>query len=132
MKALNRPGARWAAFVSWAALIFVLSSQSHLPAPPAPGFDKWEHAGAYGMLAFLLARAWFPHLRRHRPHIRWSLVVLAVFAYGISDEMHQAFVPYRSCDPWDALADLIGGILCAIMFGRLLRSRRRLRQLGLE
>ena len=132
MTFLNRPAARWAAVAAWAAAIFILSAQTNLPSPPAPGFDKWEHAATYAVLAFLLARAWFPSLRRHRVAIRWGVVVLAAFGYGLSDEVHQAFVPNRSCDPWDAAADLTGAFLCAVIFGRWLRSHRVTRRLGLQ
>ena len=30
--------------------------------------------------------------------------------YGISDEIHQHYVPYRDADVMDALADIIGSI----------------------
>ena len=132
MKALNGPRVRWAMVAAWAGAIFILSAQSNLPAPPAPGIDKWEHAVAYALLAFLLARAWLPHLRRFRPSVRWALVVEAVFAYGIVDEIHQAFVPNRSCDPLDAAADLAGALVCAMVCVGLLRGTRWPGRLGLE
>ena len=123
MKELNRPGARWAALIVWAALIFFMSAQSNLPTPPAPGFDKWEHAATYALLAFLLARAWFPRLRRRKPAVRWGLVVLAVFGYGILDEVHQAFVPNRSSDVRDWVADTVGGALGVAAVAISLRVR---------
>jgi VanZ family protein len=36
---------------------------------------------------------------------------LAVVAFGISDEWHQSFVPGRSADVLDVLADAAGGAL---------------------
>jgi VanZ family protein len=41
------------------------------------------------------------------------LVALAVMLYGISDEFHQYFVPGRSVDVYDVLADALGGLLGA-------------------
>lgn len=34
-------------------------------------------------------------------------------AYGISDELHQSFVPGRDCNVWDWLADTLGAIIGA-------------------
>ena len=31
--------------------------------------------------------------------------------YGVTDEIHQAFVPTRSADPWDLLADAAGATM---------------------
>ena len=36
------------------------------------------------------------------------LSILLSSLYGISDEIHQSFVPYRTADVMDALADIIG------------------------
>ena len=51
------------------------------------------------------------------------LAILASFLYGISDEIHQAFVPMRSCDVFDALFDLLGAVLGAGLFS-LIRITR--------
>jgi len=39
---------------------------------------------------------------------------LCTTLYGITDEAHQAFTPMRSPDPYDVLADAVGGLLGAI------------------
>ena len=36
------------------------------------------------------------------------LSIVASTAYGISDEIHQYFVPCRTADVMDALADMVG------------------------
>jgi len=41
----------------------------------------------------------------------WLLVVLATLLYGISDEFHQFFVPGRSFETFDVMADTIGGAI---------------------
>lgn len=33
------------------------------------------------------------------------------FLYAVSDEIHQLFVPGRSCSPWDVLLDLLGAVV---------------------
>ncbi len=39
--------------------------------------------------------------------ILWALAI--VFLYGVSDEIHQAFVSHRDASMFDLLADVIGG-----------------------
>ncbi len=51
---------------------------------------------------------------------RAALLALALASlYGASDELHQAFVPTRSCDPRDWLADTLGAGLGALLFAAL-------------
>ena len=42
-----------------------------------------------------------------------KIVVIVCLLYAISDELHQAWVPGRSCDPLDALADTLGAVTAA-------------------
>jgi len=119
---------RWAAAGAWAAAIFALSHSPTLPkGPEIPGLDKIMHAGVYAILAWLLFRA----LAAGRGPIRiqaWPLAVVLAFLYGVSDEVHQAFIPGRSCDTFDALADLFGGVLAwgaHISLFRRARERRK-------
>jgi VanZ family protein len=125
MKHRDSPVSRWTAAAAYAGLIAFLSHQPTLPAPGIPNIDKVFHAGEYAVLAFLLGRAVFPSLRRRPLPERWGLVVLACLLYAISDEMHQAFIPGRSCDPADMAADAAGAVLTALFFGVLPRHLRR-------
>ncbi|MEM6533883.1 MAG: VanZ family protein [Myxococcota bacterium] len=100
---------RFVPAIAWAALIFALSSRSsfgQIPGLVFPGFDKIAHAGAFGVLALLLLYgARFPLGRRG-----W-LCVIAASLYGLSDELHQSFVPGRSVEVADGVADVAGAIL---------------------
>jgi VanZ family protein len=95
------------------AAIFALSSRPSLPVPP--GYDdKVAHAVAYGTLALAvlhgLTRAW-------RRRIGLPQVVLAIAVatlYGISDEWHQSFVPGRSTELLDLVADAVGAAAAAV------------------
>lgn len=89
--------------------IFIQSSYpsvAHLR--DVPFGDKYLHILGYALLGFLFFRAF----RSSRPKIRLlglSLIsISASTAYGISDEFHQHFVPSRSADVLDVLADMIG------------------------
>ncbi len=108
----------WVWALLWASLIFWLSSLpdaggvlGRLP----EGSDKVVHAGAFGVLSALLTVA------TGRPLVG---VLLAV-AYGVSDEVHQRFVPGRYADPLDLVADTVGAVLGASLVGYLLRRGRR-------
>ncbi len=100
-------------------LIFVLSSFSRLPHLPLRFElkDKVIHAIVYGLLGYLLNRAFF-HQHRFslgKKYSTWFAIGVAI-VYGISDEIHQYFVPGRSMDIYDLLADTVGAILGALIF----------------
>lgn len=99
--------------LGYAGLIFFLSSQSTLPVPEGIwNFDKAIHCAEYGGFAFLIARAL-------RPHARAAVIaVILATLYGVSDELHQSFVPGRSSDVFDVLADGVGAALGALIFRR--------------
>ncbi|MGE0472849.1 MAG: VanZ family protein [Nitrospirales bacterium] len=102
----------WGPVVGYALLIFFLSAQSS-PSQYVPGFlyglsDKILHAMEYGILALLLYRAF-----KHTVDTRWTvgLSILTAVAFGLSDELHQWFVPNREADFFDLLADGLGATL---------------------
>ena len=89
--------------------------------PPAPAFpvgafpfrDKGVHAVLYSGLAFLVAHACLRSFEG-RSRIRIALVACFVtIMWGFLDEVHQAFVPGRSADLVDLLADGIGALFGA-------------------
>ena len=79
----------------------------------SPPWDKLYHAGNFGVLAALL------HLATGRA---WLAVLLASI-YGVSDEVHQAFVPGRSADAADWLADTAGALVAVLLLRWWLRYR---------
>jgi len=104
----------WIPAVLWAATIFVLSSfpGSAYPATNLVNADKLVHVALYGLLGALCARG-FVH---DRGRGLWSALALAALVstlYGISDELHQAFVPGRNSDWRDVVADAVGSLLGA-------------------
>jgi VanZ family protein len=104
----------WWIAAAWAVVIFFLSSIPGKAMPPIPAlqYDKVIHALVYFVLGVLFCLA----LRQTSSMPTRRIVALAAFlslAYGLSDEFHQLFVPGRSADLYDALADGIGGLLGA-------------------
>lgn len=101
---------RFIAPLVWAAFIFWLSHQPTLPKIPIDFdfMDKVMHAGVYGILAGLCF--WALHAPTQRR--AWLSLVLASL-YGASDEFHQWFVPGRTPDVWDWVADSLGAAMLA-------------------
>ncbi|MCX5723096.1 MAG: VanZ family protein [Nitrospirae bacterium] len=117
----------WLPVVFYAGVIFLLSSLSH-PEEELPSFllqdvsDKILHAVEYGILSFLCYRAlrWAtgPAAARHAV----LLAMVTASFYGLTDEVHQAFVPFRDASWQDWLADTVGAALAAVGVGRMTKT----------
>jgi VanZ family protein len=110
-----------------AALIFYLSSIPQLPSPPGPFSDKHFHFGSYALLAALLVRA----LASARIRNVTGRVAIGAFAlatlYGVTDEIHQMFVPGRTSALDDLAADALGAAAAAglLLAWAIIRRQRR-------
>jgi VanZ family protein len=89
------------------AAIFYVSSLQQPPLPPGIS-DKPAHAFGYFGFGLFIARALAGGLPP-RITLRQAIVGL-VFAsfYGVTDEVHQRFVPGRSAEVFDWVSDAIG------------------------
>ena len=116
----------WVPVALYAGVIFYLSAQSH-PEDQLPSFllkdvsDKVLHAVEYGILSLLCYRAfrWAAG-----PAVARQAVVLAIVTasvYGITDEAHQLYVPFRESTWQDWLADTAGAAIGALSW-RAIRS----------
>lgn len=137
----------WGAVLLWAAFIFFMSAHSgsdlssgeglvaHVKRWLAsvaagvfgPGVDVVSPAAhfveyaVFGVLLFGALRWTFPYQRS------WRLAAVAIVIaslYGVTDEVHQYFVPDRACDPLDWLTDTAGATLGALVT-RAIASRQR-------
>ena len=106
------------------ALLFYLSHQPALHTPMLfSGQDKLLHAGVYALLGLLLLGA------QPRPVNGYSgrqvtISVLLASLYGLSDEIHQYFVPGRSSEALDWLADTVGALIAVSLLAWLSRKRK--------
>jgi VanZ family protein len=124
----GRLGRAAAAFGVLAAVyaggIFWASDQPN-PFPFVPSdlmsHDKLLHAGAYAGLALLLRLA-LAGTRLAGP-AALAVAVAAASLYGVTDELHQRFVPNRQCDALDWLADTSGALVGAAVASAFLRRR---------
>ena len=106
----------WLPVLVWMGLIFTLSSQPRDSLVPVGNSfievlfdfigkyhgDKVIHAFLYFTLALFYLVA--------RPHHKKETIIIAIL-YGMSDEYHQSFVPGRSCDIFDLIADSAGAFI---------------------
>ncbi len=118
-------GPPWAVLTALLAYMALVAALSHTTRPPLPAAllripDKILHAIEYVPLGFLWSR-----LFRGSPVRRLALGWAAACAFGLTDELHQAFVPGRHAGPGDWLADAAGGLLGAAVGSHPGREVRR-------
>jgi VanZ family protein len=100
---------------AYCAIIWFLSSQ------PGPGdlklpflfegMDKVAHMILYGGLAALVSVGLHRSGRPVSPWVQAFVPLLFATVYGITDEIHQYFVPMRQAELVDVLADLAGATI---------------------
>jgi VanZ family protein len=102
----------WLPVVLYCAVIFI---QSAFPAmdqfQDVPYGDKYLHVLGYAILGGLFFRAFRSQYFQDRLFLTFLISIAASTGYGISDEFHQYFVPYRSAEIMDALADMVGSCI---------------------
>lgn len=135
----------WTLVVLWMGLIFFFSAQSAdvsgeqsggliqvLLSVFSPNFDllllseqlavielmqhtvrKLTHFGVYGILGMLCLAALYQH--KIKKSIRPMFAVLIASFYAVTDEVHQWFVPGRSCELRDVCIDSFGAV-CGVFF----------------
>jgi len=119
----------WMPVILYAGMIVYLSSLS-TPTENLPHWfddlnDKMIHGIEYGVLGVLYYRAFTfgagERLRGLAPFLAIGCAIL----FGLSDEIHQFFVPLRYADGWDWLADGIGASLGVVIWREIaLRENR--------
>ncbi|MCK5232599.1 MAG: VanZ family protein [Desulfobulbaceae bacterium] len=97
---------------------------SHIPGdsidfvPTFKGADKLLHFFIYALLALsCIPTAKFLTKKYSLKCVAITIVVFCLI-YGISDEFHQSFVPYRFVSGWDVLADTAGAAFVAWIWSR--------------
>ena len=109
----------WLPLYVYSGIIFYFSSiPKPLPDISIPYFDKFLHLIEYAVFGILAGRAFKSSTQEALYKNFKILAVLAAVAYGASDELHQFFVSCRSCDVFDLIADLAGGTIGVIFYGR--------------
>jgi hypothetical protein len=84
--------------------------------------DYLLHVAEYAILGFLCSRCLMHMTLKTNVLVLVLLPVVFSSFYGVSDEIHQAFVPERDASVIDALADVIGSAIGALTYRWFLRS----------
>jgi VanZ family protein len=107
----------WLPLIVYCLAIYI---QSDHPSPerlPTFAFsDKILHFAAYGLLGILFFRAYATLPLKDQKKALILLSIGSATLYGISDEIHQYFIPFRQADIFDALANAIGSTCGVIVF----------------
>lgn len=107
--------------IVWAVLILTVSSIPDL-STPGLGFtmtDKIVHFAEYFILGLLTAKT-VSTFNKEPLKIFWLSSALTS-GFGILDELHQLLIPGRTTEGLDMVADILGSILAAGLFVRLLQ-----------
>jgi VanZ family protein len=109
----------WMPVVLYAGAIFFLSAQPH-PEEQLPSFllkevsDKVLHVVEYAVLGGLCYRAFRWGLNGQVAARALIIAIVTASLYGVTDEVHQLFVPFRESSWQDWLADTIGAVIGAL------------------
>ena len=110
--------AYWGPVVGYAGLIFYLSAESQ-PEKVLPSFldffnDKVLHAVEYAGLGGLCYRAFRWGVSGQMASHALVFAIVTASLYGVTDEVHQLFVPFRESSWQDWLADTAGAVIGAL------------------
>ncbi|MFC1560200.1 VanZ family protein [Candidatus Margulisiibacteriota bacterium] len=116
----------WLPAILYMALIFYLSSRpaaSLVKSMPILLGFKLVHIVEYGFLFYLIRFALLRTTALKSAHLFFVALELTVI-YGLTDELHQVFVPFRTGNLLDAFVNGVGAVV--VQAGILLRARRRI------
>jgi VanZ family protein len=119
---LRTPAFLWGPVAVQMILIFAASSIPDLRSIPGGMSDKSGHGIGYGILGAVLVRALAGGRLQGVTWRRAGLAVLLATLYGVTDEFHQAFVPGRSPDRFDVLADCLGAAMTVVVIAGVARA----------
>lgn len=108
--------ARYAAML-WTLLIFILCflPGKDIPDIHIPLIDKWAHMILFGVFTYL----WHCTLPTNSMPYKWLLFFISLFLGWLVEYVQGHYVPQRSQDSMDILADTIGGAIGIIAYSVL-------------
>jgi VanZ family protein len=119
----RKPLIRWLVVAAYCVAIYC---QSAVPVPSAlpdwPGLDKIGHFFCYALLGVLFCRAWAATVPHDHEYRILAAGILSAALYGLSDEIHQYYVPGRCAELLDLAADTAGAAAGALAWHRIRRK----------
>ena len=115
---------RVVAALAWMATIWWASSRPATVSGPGVMtvlMFNAAHVFLFGGLAFLLRAAMSPAADVSR---RAAAAIAIASVWGITDELHQSFVPGRVCSALDVVTDVVGAVLFVALADAVAGSRR--------
>lgn len=112
---------------AYCAFLFWLSSMPQPPEPDItiPGKDKIAHIVLYGILTTIVSIGMHLNKTPHPSRRHFWLPILFASLYGLTDELHQAYIPMRNFDPLDLVADTFGAFVAQwVLFRKLWKLPR--------
>ena len=107
----------WLPIIVYCLFIFIQSSfPSPEELPRVIHFDKLLHFMAFACLGALFFRAFRTLRIKNNLNLILTLSILLSSLYGITDEIHQHFVPYRNAEVLDALLDMLGSVFGVFVY----------------
>ncbi len=125
----KRPWLPWSLTTLYMAIIFYFSSLSYFPPGTLPAVkisDLIKHAVLYFGLGILFLLS-YKSLKSTKKKAL-ILAILSSILYGISDEIHQLFIPNRVCSFADIIANSVGAFIGAGLI-YLIRKKFKSRKL---
>lgn len=114
----------WLPLAVYSAVILFLSLDPEPPpAPEIEGLDKLVHFIAYTIMGALFARALLSGIKEAGKRRVIFLVFIVTFIFGLFIEVWQSFIPSRSADSIDAIANGAGGLFGAFAFSRFIKVK---------
>ncbi|MFZ1280594.1 MAG: VanZ family protein [Ignavibacteriaceae bacterium] len=109
--------------IYWIILFILTSLPTGIAITITDVSDKVNHFGGYGLLSVLLyLNLYFQNkFEVLNKYPAFFTVAIASF-YGLLDEIHQMFVPGRSAEFLDWLADFSGSLLAVLITGYLIKK----------
>jgi glycopeptide antibiotics resistance protein len=115
----------WIPFIIYAGLIFYLSSLSYIGVGDQILVQDSEnlvlHVIEFFPLGFFAAQGVSKTARFLSLKLKFSAILIGSF-YGLSDEIHQFFVPGRTSSFYDVGADASGVILGVLLFSMIFKK----------
>ena len=104
----------WAITIIIAVIIFVLSSMTFEGGYGTTNANSiFYHFAAFFFLGFFLL---ISLLNGKKDYSLFFLGITITIAYGITDEIHQFFVPGRYCSIFDASIDSVGVLFAGLIY----------------
>jgi VanZ family protein len=125
---MNNSFFRWGAVALWMVLIFLGSSIPLKAIPSGPEIAPFivhfiEYFVLAGLLIFAITEGF---AKKPHPFVLFTAFTVSLF-YGISDELHQLYVPGRVTDMLDLGVDAAGALFaCFVLpFIMIMLSRKK-------